>query len=74
MKLKELPKVFNIDEIKVFCDSRLRAEVMIDNVFTQEVFQGNSLVEPYLNNEIVDMSVSCPNYLGSYRVLEITLK
>ena len=75
MKLSELPKMLNIDKVKIFYQNRLRAEVRIDNcIFTQEIFQDNDLIKSYLDNEIKEMSVSCGGYLHCYKTLEIYLK
>ena len=75
MKLSELPKMLNIDNVKIFCQNRLQAEVRTNNcIFTQEAFQDNELIRSYLENEIKEMSVSCGGYLHCYKTLEIYLK
>jgi hypothetical protein len=75
MKLSELPKMLNIDNVKIFCQNKLQTEVRTNNcIFTQETFQDNELIRSYLENEIKEMSVSCGGYLHCYKTLEIYLK
>lgn len=73
MKLRQFPKTYNIELVRIFYQGRLKAECWVDGEFTIDKLANNEKATPYLDREVEEMYLYDNEY-RTYRILEIFIK